>query len=90
MLYSDGSVGCFRFDDCGLSVDRIPVKNRFKVPDIPITQRPRRSSAYISLAHAHHQTDHDGPFHQSPSMLGSRCIRFVNMQRVLIHTQQAE
>ena len=55
-----------------------------------ILQRLNRAPAHVRLAHPNHQTDDDRPLHQPLAMLRSRRIMLVDMQRVLVHAQQAE
>jgi hypothetical protein len=76
--------------DRGLGVNCVAMKNRERVPDFGIFECLQTRPANVRLAHSHYQTDHDGAFHQSLSMLGSGRIMFIDVYRMLIHAQEAE
>jgi hypothetical protein len=66
------------------------MKNGERVPDVGVFECLQTRSANVRLAHSHYQTNHDGAFHQSLSMLGSRRKMFIDVYRMLIHAQEAE
>jgi hypothetical protein len=76
--------------DGRLGVNRVAMKHRPGVPDFRVFQSFERAAADVRLAHADHETDHDGPFHQPAAMLRSRRKILVNVQRMLVHAQKTE
>lgn len=77
-------------NDRRLGVDCVAMKHRREVADVGILQSFERAPADIGLAHPDDQADDDGAFHQSLAMLRSGRIMFIDMQRMLVHTEQAE
>jgi hypothetical protein len=66
------------------------VKHRIHVPDVGVTHCPHSAASNIGLRHTDSDRDHGRTRYEPTPVLGLSCEVLIKVNRVLIHTQQAQ
>ncbi len=74
----------------GLAVERVAVEDRRGVLELFGGEVGDRLAAHVADRHAERQRVHQRPHHHVASLLGLGCVHVVDVQRVVVHRDQAE